>query len=262
MVEVARDSQQRTNLGSRQPMTRPPDRPGPLDQVRAVVAAALLDQAHGVDVVRELCQACVEFLPVDGASVSVMSDTDNREVVYATDDVIAHVEALQFTLGEGPCFEAFQTRRPVLIPDLAGVVAPSWPLFAAELAGWPVGAIFAFPLQTGAISIGAMDLYRRTPGWLATEDVAVALQAVDIATLALLALQLGSTDGVGERWADLPLHREQVHQATGMVMAALGIPATQALARLRGYAFAAGRLVDEVAVELVARRLSPFELDP
>jgi hypothetical protein len=55
--------------------------------------------------------------------------------------------------------------------------------------------------------------------------------------------------------------REQVHQATGMLIAALRIPAAQALVRLRGYAFATGRLVDDVARDIVARRLSPFDLD-
>jgi GAF domain-containing protein len=231
----------------------------PLDPVRAAIHAALLDQASVVDVVRQLCVACVELLPVDGASVSVMSDTDNRETVYASDAVIAHIEAVQFTLGEGPCFEAFHTRRPVLVPDLASAVAPSWPLFAAELVGHPVGAIFAFPLQSGAINIGAMDLYRRTPGWLSGEQVALALHAVDIATLALLAAQFDGPDGA-RNWTDLPLHHEQVHQATGMVMAALGMPAAQALARLRGYAFANGRMVDDVARDIVARRLAPKDL--
>jgi hypothetical protein len=85
---------------------------------------------------------------------------------------------------------------------------------------------------------------------------------VDIATVALLAAQSGASDELSDPgWANLRLHREQVHQATGMVMAALHIPAAAALARLRGYAFAAGRLVDEVALDLVDRRLSPLDLD-
>lgn len=242
-------------------MTDPPGRSESLDPVRAAITAALHDQASGVEVVRRLCQACLDLLPVDGASVSVMTDTDNRETLYASDEVIAHVEAVQFTLGEGPCFEAFHAGRPVLVPDLAAAVALSWPLFAAEMVDQPVAAVFAFPLQSGAIRIGAMDLYRRTPGWLSAEQIAIALYAVDIAALALLAAQAGALDEDGQVWADLPLHREQVHQATGMVIAALGVSAAQALARLRGYAFAAGRLVDDVARDIVARRLSPYDLD-
>lgn len=236
-------------------------RPEPLDEVRATIRAALLDQAGGSNVVGRLCRVCIELIPVDGASVSVMTDGNNREVVYASDEVIGHVEAVQFSLGEGPCFEAFQSRRPVLVPDLAAVAAPSWPLFAAELIDWPVGAIFAFPLQTGAVRIGAMDLYRRQPGWLSAEQIAIALYAVDVATVVLLGSYTGSPEGSIAGWVDFPLRRGQVHQATGMVMAALRIPAEQALVRLRGFAFAAGRLVDEVADDLVARRLSPFDLD-
>ncbi|HET9139175.1 GAF and ANTAR domain-containing protein [Actinophytocola sp.] len=246
-------------------MTGSSGRPEPPDGVRAAIHAALHDQAsphdQAGDVVGRLCQVCIELVAVDGASVSVMTDESNREVVYASDEVIAHVETVQFSLGEGPCFEAFQTRRPVLVPDLAEAATPAWPLFAAELAGWPVGAIFAFPLQTGAVRIGAMDLYRRRPGWLSTEQIAIALHAVDVATTVLLGAQAGFPDGSVDGWAEFPLRREQVHQATGMVMAALRIPAGQALAQLRGYAFAAGRVVDEVADDVVARRLSPFDLD-
>jgi hypothetical protein len=81
---------------------------------------------------------------------------------------------------------------------------------------------------------------------------------VDAATLALLNVQTGVVNG--ERWAPLPRGREQVHQATGMLIAALGIPAEQALARLRGHAFATGRLVDEVAHDIVAGLLLPLDI--
>ena len=40
-----------------------------------------------------------------------------------------------------------------------------------------------------------------------------------------------------------------------MVLAQLGITATDALARLRAYAFAEGRLLLDVAADVVARRL-------
>ena len=101
---------------------------------------------------------------MDGASVSVTTATHYRETLYVTDETIAVVESLQFTLGEGPCVEAFVHRRPVLIADLAADAATAWPIFAVEISAHPVGAIFAFPLQTGAITIGAMDLYRHQPG--------------------------------------------------------------------------------------------------
>ena len=46
-----------------------------------------------------------------------------------------------------------------------------------------------------------------------------------------------------------------------MVLAQLGISATDALARMRAYAFAEQRLLGDVAHDVVARRLR-FALDP
>ncbi|GAA3432671.1 GAF and ANTAR domain-containing protein [Kutzneria kofuensis] len=231
----------------------------PVRRVHTVIAAVLRDHVGEPDLLAQVCRACADLLPVDGMSISVMNDTDRREVLYASDEVSARVEALQFSLGEGPCFEAFETCMPVLVPDLPAAIAPSWPVFAAEMAGEPVGAIFAFPLQTGAICIGAMDLYRRRPGWLSAAELTTALAVVDVAVMVMLSL-LADADH-GDWWLALPEQREQVHQAVGMLIAAFGISADQALARIRGYAFAVGRLVDEVAHDIVTRRLAPKDLD-
>ena len=63
-------------------------------------------------------------------------------------------------------------------------------------------------------------------------------------------------DGDSGRWLDDTLgHRAEIHQATGMVLVQLGISATDALARLRGYAFVHRRLLLDVARDVVERRL-------
>jgi ANTAR domain-containing protein/GAF domain-containing protein len=231
------------------------DGDGSIDRLRAAVAAALSDPEGDSEPLRRVCMACTDLLPVDGASVSVMTGTQYRETLYASDDMMSVVESLQFTLGEGPCFDAFLHRRPVLVPDLATYSTTAWPVFASEIAAYPIGAIFAFPLQAGAIAIGAMDLYRRKAGWLTTAELATALQVVDLAALAVLGLRYGLHEG--EWLADLPHNREVVHQAVGMLIAEYRIPPDQALARLRGYAFAAGRTVEDVATDLTTRRMHP-----
>jgi AmiR/NasT family two-component response regulator len=49
--------------------------------------------------------------------------------------------------------------------------------------------------------------------------------------------------------------RAEIYQATGMVLMQLEISATEALARMRAYAFAEQRLLIDVARDVVARRL-------
>lgn len=222
--------------------------------------AALRDNESKLDTLARVIRACVDVLPVDGASISVMSGPRERETLYASDQIASKIEDVQFNLGEGPCFEAFATRRPVLVPDLARASVVEWPVFAAAITALPIGAIFAFPLQAGAIGIGAVDLYRRRPGWLSGEELAVALEVVDVVAAVLLGVLLGDLDGTDGLRGVLSPGREQVHQATGMILAAFGISAEEALSRLRGYAFVMGRSLDDVAKDIVSRRLSPLEL--
>lgn len=227
--------------------------------VRAALLLALGDSGDGMDAIARLGRMAVRMLPVDGASISLMTDTDRRETLFTSDETVLRIEALQFSLGEGPCSEAFLTRRPVLIADLDDATLTAWPIFAAEMTGEPVTAIFAFPLISGATSLGVLGLYRARPGWLSTADIAIALQVVDVVTLALIEMNIDASDM--SWWTDLPTNRAQIHQATGMLIAAFDISADHALARLRGYAYTTGRLVDDVADDLVARRLAPADLD-
>jgi hypothetical protein len=63
-------------------------------------------------------------------------------------------------------------------------------------------------------------------------------------------------------WADTPDERRRggLWMAVGMLMLALKALAPDALAVLRAYAYAAGRTADDVAIDLVERRLQPEQL--
>jgi hypothetical protein len=101
-----------------------------IQRLRTIVSAALREPVGSNEPLAKVCRACVELLPVDGASVSVMSATQHRETLFVTDETIAVVESLQFTLGEGPCFDAFRHRRikwetaPSTAPELCSIVSP------------------------------------------------------------------------------------------------------------------------------------------
>ncbi len=219
------------------------------------MAAELRSGAGGTGPLAVVCDACARLLPVDGASVSAgggIVGGGMREVLYASDETAAAIESVHDTLGEGPAIEAFTERRPVLVADLSADAARGWPVFAAEIARRPVGAVFAFPLHSGAAIAGTMSLYRRSPGWLTPADLATTLRLVDLATAALLAIALGD-----ERLEDLSLPRAVVHQAAGMLVSAHRIGVDEAMARMRGHAFAAGIDIADVAAEITTGRLPP-----
>lgn len=208
----------------------------------------------------QICRACVDGLDVDGAAISLFTASTLRETLFATDPVAELLEDLQFGLGEGACMDAASTGRPVLIPDMADPVDTSrWPVYAAAVGEQTgVGAVFAFPLQWGTINLGVLDLYRQVPGMLSGPQLRDAASAADAAALMLLGLR--TDPGDPQAWDRSWSNRAEIHQATGMVVAQLGISAQDAFARLRAHAFAAHRMLGDVAADVIARRLH-FEKD-
>jgi AmiR/NasT family two-component response regulator len=118
--------------------------------------------------------------------------------------------------------------------------------------------VFAFPLRIGAISVGALDMYRSRPGALEDDELAAALLGAEAAAVALLGLRTSLDGGL----ADTGGLQAQVHQACGMVMVQLGVTIEQAFVLLRARAFSTGRPLQDVAVDVVERRLrfSPEDL--
>lgn len=224
--------------------------------LRLAIAATMATHTAGASAA-EVCRLCVSALPVDGAAFTTMTSDREWETLCVSDPLVAEVEELQFALGEGPCLLAFRSGRPVLLPDVTALGWTRWPAFAPAVADLPIGGLFSFPVQLGAITLGVFTLYRREPGSLSTEDVSQVLRVTDLAGAALLALRAGQPVADGnDTWDEgSGVDRRQVHQATGMLIAQLGVSAEEAFARLRGYAFAHNLHLNAVAGRIVARQL-------
>jgi hypothetical protein len=205
----------------------------------------------------DACEVAAAAAGADGGWLSVMSDPARRALVHATGPGAAELDELQFTLGEGPCADAFRSGSPVLVADLgAAGWRARWPAFT--IAGITAGAtaVFAFPLVLGAIRLGVLGLYRKTPGGLSPSALADVLVCADMALLLLLNSRAGLDGGgdgpAADSWSN---NHAQVYQATGMVSAQSAVGLEEAMALLRGYAFAHDQTLDEVAATVVARRL-------
>ena len=247
-------------------MTTDDDRP----DFEQGLSAALAE--GGARAAQRICELCVTALPVTGAAITAMTGADHQNPVWATDEVAARIDELQFRLAEGPCVEAFTSRTPVLVHDITEGVHEKWPVFANAAALETVArGMYVFPLLGGPISIGVLDFYRDQPVVFGPDDLARALRASDAAFWAVLDVRPGTTlDPTGaptvrresgvdvdiEGWlADVPLERPEVYQATGMIIAQLDVAPDAALATLRAHAFVQDRPIDAVARDVVARTL-------
>ncbi len=198
-----------------------------------------------------VCVAGVHLLGVDAAGLTLMTKSE-LGAVWASDRLAETVEDLQFALGEGPALDAHGLGRPALEPNLAEA-ASRWPFFAPQAVELGICAVFSYPLQIGVIRLGALNLFRKEPGWLSKGQLSDALVLADVATQDIIDLQAeGSLHWpLSDRFAE----RARVHQATGMVAAQIESDMANALARLRGYAFANELTIFEVAEEVIGRRL-------
>jgi hypothetical protein len=231
-------------------------------RVRASFADDHDDGAPGRSVVGTaftvLCRELVAELAFTGATVTVMGADGHHGLVAASDEEVRALDALQFDLGEGPSREAFATRRPVLVDEL-GRHGARGPGFASASAAAGGCAVHAFPLQLGASRLGVLTAYCDRPRSLTRAELWACATYVEVATELLIDTTSGAlSDGGPERFLEHDVElRTDVYQAQGMVMVALGVSLTEALALLRARAFAEGLDLNTLAADIVVGRRSP-----
>lgn len=214
-----------------------------------------------------LCDACVELLDVDGAALSIVGNDSAQGTFGSSGELSSRLDEYQFTFGEGPCMDSVRLARPILVPDLDDPLETRWPGFTGAVLNEGVRAVFALPVSIASSYVGALDLFRRTPGPLSDNGLVGGLLAAELAVLPLLDLlaadRTQSAEGADtDGWSDLATFaRVEIYQATGMLMAQLDVGPTEALVRLRAHAFAEGLPVSQVAWRIVERHLT-LEVDP
>ncbi|MCL3862387.1 GAF and ANTAR domain-containing protein [Actinotalea sp. K2] len=225
-------------------------------ELLARLASAVAEAPESQSLTWRLCDATRRLLGADGASISLDSQSSRPMTVCATDEVATVLEELHEVLGEGPATVAYTTREPVVAELRAP--APAWSVFAeAATRQTPAAVLIALPMLSGDVVLGVLSLYRASPGPL-SEPLDNAGFLAGAVGAALLYDSSPPAPGDGTGWSD----QAEVHQATGMVVAQLGIAVPDALAILRAHAFALDVTLSQVARAVVARDLDFTEPPP
>lgn len=222
---------------------------------------AAVDGRRGLAAADSLCEACVTLFSIDAAAISLVFSGVSSGTLGSSGPAARVYDELQFTIGEGPCLDSVSARGPILIADLAKPSNVRWPLYRPALLDHKIRGVFAIPVVLAGEFVGALDLFRRQPGELRSEELAGAIVAAELAGAPLLDLmdadlQAAVNDPSSSSWADFnALSRTEVSQATGMLVAQLDIEPAEALVRLRAHAYATNRSATEVARDILDRRL-------
>jgi len=209
----------------------------------------------------DFCRLFLDSLPITGVSVTVIASSGAPLTLCVSDDIAARIDELHFELGEGPQWAAARTGELVMISDTATGPHDHWPVFASALAQLPVRALFCVPMRMGAATVGVATLYCDMPRSL-TADQQVSALAIASAIAGAAVHQAVSTAAAEPEGSVTPAFRREVHQATGIMLVQLDTTATVAYARLQAYAFANGRSVHAVALDVVSGLLTFEESAP
>jgi hypothetical protein len=215
-------------------------------ELLSLLARSLAKIDHDRPWAMRLCQACVDLLRAEGGSLTVSAGPGERAAV-STPGVFEQLEPLQEVLGEGPVHQAMAEDR--LVVQRIDRMVEGFPIFS-QLAG-PVSSdvmLYAVPMRVGGSVVGVFSLYATADPLVRSEED---LQFIADAVGAALLNDLESLD-----WSE----QAQFHQATGMVVAQLGVPPDDALAMIRARAFSQSRSLQAVAVDVIERRLT-FSFD-
>ncbi len=208
-----------------------------------------------------LGEAMRRILDAEGVAITMEYASESRTTVCASDEAAAALEDLQEISGEGPGYEAAATDS-VVVARLGGFGDDErWPMLAhAVEAHQGVLNVYAIPLHADGPLSGIATLYTRGDQPLAEEMD----QAVFLANAIGHALLVDASEHPamqqlqsGDAWSS----RAVVHQATGMVMAQVQLPAEDAVALLRGHAYALATDINDVATRVVNRTINFSSFD-
>jgi hypothetical protein len=193
---------------------------------------------------------------MDGAAVLIAAGGVMTDVAAASGLAATGLAEIEFAMGEGPVYDAHRDGVAVHEPDLSQDGLARWPGFARAALDAGIRAVFAFPLQAGAVRLGALEVCRTSAGALSGATTTDAINCADVATHIVLNLQAGVPEGeLPARLADPGDDRLRVYQATGMVAAMVESSVADALALLRARAHATDASLYDVASDVVSRRL-------
>ena len=168
-------------------------------------------------------------------TVVIADPRGELRVVAASSEAARLLELFQLQSDQGPCLDCFRSGHPVAAPDLASDLR--WPKFAAVAGQAGFSAVQALPMRLRDQVIGALNLFRATPGEFDAASVRVGQALADVATIGLLhERSMRRSDTLNEQLQTALNSRVIIEQAKGKLAERLGIDVNQAFTLLRDQA--------------------------
>jgi GAF domain-containing protein len=225
---------------------RPDDDAVEFAQIAAVLHASPTPTQCADDIVRYVGTQ----LGADHGSITVIRSRRRLETIAPTGRLAEQLDAAQYELGEGPCYDSSWRGQTLTSPDLAS--DERWPRWAARATALGIASILAAELTTvEGQRLGSINSYWTRPRTFTADDAAFMNIFARHAALAL-----------AQAWKEDQLNtaldtRKLIGQAQGVLMERHDLDETKAFEVLRRYSQDHNIKLRDVAAYLMATRKLP-----
>jgi transcriptional regulator with GAF, ATPase, and Fis domain len=215
-----------------------------------------------IDFLHMLTDRSVALLAASAAGVVLADPRGELRVAAASSEAAGLIELFQIQNDQGPCLDCFRTGQPVTAADLTSADQP-WPRFAAAAVQAGFRTVEALPMRLRDQVVGALNLFRATPGPFAAADLRIGQALADVATIGLLQEQsLRRTEILAEQLQGALNSRVIIEQAKGKLAERLTIDMEDAFRMLREYARNSNQHLTDVARSFVDSASADFPPPP
>lgn len=188
------------------------------------------------DFLHFLTNRSVQLLDVSAAGLLLADPGGKLRVMAASSEAARLLELFEIQNDQGPCLDCFRTGEPVQAGDLAAA-ARRWPKFIAATQRAGFAAFQAMPMRLREQIVGALNLFRVSPGALSPTEVLVGQALADAATIGLLHERSTRQSKMLTEQLQTALNsRVVIEQAKGKLAERLGLDVDQAFNLLRDFA--------------------------
>ena len=200
-----------------------------------------------IDFLHVLTDRSVQLLDVSAAGLLLADPRGDLRLVAASSEAARLLELFQLQNDEGPCLECFRSGQPVTATDL-NTEAQRWPRFAAAAQEAGFAAVQALPMRLREQVLGALNLFRATPGPFDPAGIRVGQAMADVATISLLhERNMRHSDTLNEQLQTALNSRVIIEQAKGKLAERLGLDTDQAFSLLRDHARSRNQRLSDLA---------------
>lgn len=216
--------------------------------------SALLDLVLRLETVEDQLQEIATTAAALSPDIAACGVTVRRggraQSVASSDPLAGDIDELQYEAQEGPCLDCLGSGVLLVVDDYLS--ERRWPRYAVHAVAQGVRSSMSVPLQTGGVTMGALNVYGAEPGAFVG---ALRAQLIDFGARAesvvAVAVRQAEQSDVLDHLHQAMESRSVIDQALGILMAQQRCSADEAFGVLRRASQGRNRKLADIASDIV-----------